>query len=363
MVDYERFISLRQEVEGVERQMNNGILPSAEVLFQLRTRLLNMQDERQQNPASRIFIPDLHLQVLMDRIMALYHRVDQFTLQHQRAGVQANATSGTQTQPFNTPSNIYLASSPTGYQALLVPPGTIAVGPSSLLAPASSHQVEGASAGGPNIAPVIGAQANPAGQAVVENVLRQAVMNQQRRREANEPGAGRYLRRIWLFIRMYFFCYMISEPGTWTRIAFVALAVLIALLSDTDVPQQLHEMVVRPVQRHLEGLAHMGGPAAQAATAQDTRNPANDGPRNIFSAEIWDYLRRAERSIVLFLASLVPGIGERQVEARNAAEAEAERARQEEQERERTREQARTQADAANNGGAEQPQSVASADS
>jgi hypothetical protein len=171
---------------------------------------------------------------------------------------------------------------------------------------------------------------------VAENIVRQALINnQQRRRDenANALGIGRILSRVWLFIRLYFFCYMVSAPDTWTRIFFVTAAALICLLSDTDIPQILHGLIVQPLQRHLEGLAHMGGPG----------QPIRDGPRNGLSGEISDYFRRAERSIALLLASLIPGIGERQVEARNAAEAEAERARQEARDREQQQQQEQEQ--------------------
>jgi hypothetical protein len=89
----------------------------------------------------------------------------------------------------------------------------------------------------------------------------------------------------------------------------------------------------------------MGGPADQSTQRpnQAGENRDNPAPQGMLG-EIIHFLRRAERSIVLLLASLVPGIGERQVEARNAAEAERVRQEQEqEQEREREREREREQ--------------------
>jgi hypothetical protein len=186
---------------------------------------------------------------------------------------------------------------------------------------------------------------------IVENAVRHAVLDQQRRPNHPEqrPGLARHLRRIWLFMRLYFFCYMISDPGTWTRIVFVGCALLFALISDTEIPQQLHGMVLAPIQRHLEGLVHLGEPGEQnartRAQAEATQPATSDHEQdNNVAGGIQHHIRRAERSVLLFLASLVPGIGERQIEARNAAEAaqNAQRARQEE---EQQREQAAPEAD------------------
>jgi hypothetical protein len=205
---------------------------------------------------------------------------------------------------------IYQSVGPQGQNAIILPNFS-----------RTTHQTvqfryQTASTTGPNINVAAGANENPAGRAMAENIVRQALVNNQQRRNenaANPAGIGRFMSRVWLFIRLYFFCYVISAPGTWTRIFFVIAALLISALSDTNVPQVLHGLIVQPLQRHLERLTHMGGPG------QPTENP----PQNHVLGEILDYFRRAERSIVLLLASLVPGIGERQVEARNAAEAEA----------------------------------------
>jgi len=230
---------------------------------------------------------------------------------------------GGRTQSPNTTYPIYQTFNANGSSAVVLPSA-------HLHRPVS---LGGASSSRPNINVAFGANANPADPAMAENLVRQAVINNQRRQDAqaNAPGIGHHLSRLWLFIRLYLFCYMISAPGSWTRILFVFGALLISLLSDTDIPQMLHGLIVQPVQRHLERLAHMGGPGQP--TARD------DGARNGFLGEILDYFRRTERSIVLLLASLVPGVGERQVEARNAAEAEAERVRREASEREQEQDQ------------------------
>ncbi|KAJ6031841.1 hypothetical protein N7540_002573 [Penicillium herquei] len=190
---------------------------------------------------------------------------------------------------------------------------------------------------GPNGAPDRGGHDNIV--ALPRNAAQQVLINQPRPRvQAVEGDAGGALRRIWLFIRLYFFIYMITEPGTWTRTLFVTMAVVVALASSSDITRQVYRMMVGPIQRHIERLALAGGPGEQpvAATAENGNN--QPAPDQNAPDDIWQYLWRAERSLVLLLASLIPGIGERQVQARNAAEAEAERQRQE-RERERERQQ------------------------
>ncbi|KAJ5578575.1 uncharacterized protein N7459_007539 [Penicillium hispanicum] len=348
LAGHQSYLALLMQIGDVERQLEHGSVPSVETLFQIRTQLLECQRNRQRDPVTYSFPGETQLQLTQDRIQRIYQCVDRIT--QQLPLQQRNAFSGA--DPLAEGSNtIYLVTSSDGTQSLIMPPSTniIAAPPQGPILPHTHHT-----------APItrldtgfaLGPQPNDA--AIVQNVVRQAVINHQRRQQGNAAGArgiGQYLRRVWLFVRMYFFIYMISDSGTWTRIIFVTLAVLIALLSDTEIPRQLHGLLIAPVQRHLEGLAHMGGPAQQptnGATGQNANNQPGGPPQDTLAAELWQYLRRAERSLVLLLASLVPGIGERQVQARNAAQAEAERLRQEEQ-RAQEQEQANTAAPSANN--------------
>jgi hypothetical protein len=288
-------------------------------IIQMRNELFQIQDARYRNYfAAR----DGEVESLITRICNLYQRVDQLHV------VQTRFPSW----PFDNSSAIpirraYLVRSPNGFQGILTPPITTGTVQTPLFAQHTSTQT------GP--APVPGPQ-----EGIVGNAVRHAVLDQQRRPNYAERrhGLARHLRRIWLFVRLYFFCYMISDSGTWTRIIFVGCALLFALISDTEIPQQLHGMMVAPIQRHLEGLVHLGEPGEQNAQAQaqaGATQPAtsdHEQDNNVVGG-IQHHIRRAERSVLLFLASLVPGIGERQVEARNAAEAaqNAERARQEEE--------------------------------
>ncbi|KAJ5786695.1 uncharacterized protein N7503_011907 [Penicillium pulvis] len=301
------FRGLQGQVELIEREMAEGITPSMEFLFHVRTRIMQITEGRPLESSSSaglsryVYPEERDVQQLLARVMEVYRRMDQLL---QDPSVRRD-TRGTTVTPSTEP-HVYLATSPNGYQALIMQPREGRLPP-----PEPRHPL--------GVRPIgvqhIGAQ-HAGAQPQQPNDGRQAVLNQQRQRNepANAGAFARHFRRIWLFVRLYFFIYMISESGTWTRILFVTLAAFVALFSDSQLPQLLYGAIVAPVLRHLEALAHMGGPAEQPARA------AVDG--------FWEYFWRAERAVVLLLASLVPGIGERQVRARNAAEAEAERLRQ-----------------------------------
>ncbi|KAJ5596868.1 hypothetical protein N7450_003326 [Penicillium hetheringtonii] len=234
-----------------------------------------------------------------------------------RAGMDGSSSS----QPEAL--RVFLTTQPDGRQSLIFPPGcTISSTPVGVT-PLQPHLGYGSPRPFERIADAINPPVNVEAPQV-------RVANEQRQRDPNANAAGieRYVRRMWMFIRMYFFAYMVSESGTWMRIFLVASAVLFAFFWDTDMSRQLYGAVVAPVQRHLEGLAHMGGPADQAAQAanQDGRNNENAAVQGMPGGSF------------TIPPALVPGIGERQVEARNAAEAERARLEQEqEQERERAR--------------------------
>ena len=173
------------------------------------------------------------------------------------------------------------------------------------------------------------------------------MLNHQRRgNNVEHAGLARHIRRIWLFTRLWLFCYLTSAPGTWRRYIFVGIALLVTFFSETDIPRQFATTIISPIQRHLEGLTHAGGPADRA-----TQTVANDAAAEF---NIWDQIRRAERALVFLFASLVPGLGERHVQARTAADqafvAEQERQARERQEQEQARERERQEQERAQAG-------------
>ncbi|KAI9042174.1 uncharacterized protein KD926_006093 [Aspergillus affinis] len=343
-----RLLQLQPQVTYFEDQVSRGIAPPIDQIIQLRTQLLQLLDEQYRKPQSE---RDSSIEPLLTRVFNIYTRADQLRV------MQATLPSSLQPISTNISGDLessqvsrYLLSSPDGYQGIITSPGT----PQSLQA--TIDAIRAAQASHAAFAPNHGhhqlhhhhpAEAHPnPNAAVMENAVRQAILNQRAGANNGGIGIGRSIRRLWLFVRLYFFCYMFSEPNTWTRVLFVSLAVLAALLSETGYPQQLYRMVVAPVQQHLEGLVHFAPGAETAAGTNNANQPAaaaaRDGGRAGLATELRHNLRRVERSLALFIASLVPGVGERHVEVRNAAEAarNAERTREEEERRQREEEAA-----------------------
>lgn len=323
---------LLPQIALCEDQLNRGIAPPMDQVIRIRSQLFDILDDQYSNPLSE---RDGSIEALLTRVFNIYTRADQLRVSQSRASATMQHN-----EPNGPPNNghaqapIYLLSSPSGYQALVTSPGAVGSIESSLNALRATQASHTTSAHIPH------ANQNP-NAAVMENAVRQAVLHQ--RLGNNEPiGFARNIRRIWLFVRLYFFCYMFSEPGTWSRVLLVAVAVIISLLSETSVPRQLYGMIISPIQRHLEGLVHYSAdehvqPRPQGTEAMGGPRNANESGDNRAAVPtgIRHNIRRVERSLALFLASLVPGVGERHVEVRNAAEAarNAERAREEEERR------------------------------
>lgn len=339
---------LRQQITLCEAQLGQGIPPPIDLIIRIRTQLFNVLDDQYRNPLAE---RDGVIESLLSRVFNIYTRADQLRIVQPTTSLQDHRTNaGLSVDTSRAPA--YLLLSPSGYQALLTSPNTTQVIQTSLASIRSGQTAVPAPV--PGSIPAANTNPNP-NPVILENAVRQAVLNQ-RLRNNGQMGLARNVRRIWLFIRLYFFCYMFSEPGTWSRFFLVTLAVMISLLSETGAPHYLYGLLVAPVQRHLEGLMQFGpdehlqpqptrtgnGPSETQTqpgqTTAETPAIARNG-----RTELRQNLRRVERSLALFIASFIPGVGERHVEARNAAEAAriaAERARAEEEERRRQQEEA-----------------------
>lgn len=346
---------LRHHIALGEDQLSRGIAPPFDHIIRMRTQLFQLLDDQYRNPLAR---RDGSVESLLTRVFNMYTRADQLRVLHTRtlANLQTNlagtvANAGSTTPPF------YLLSSPNGYQGVVASSNAAGTAQASLAA-LRAAQPPGPTPTVPGVPGVPGAdnppnvhhiQPNPA---AMENAVRQAVLNQRLHNNDNQLGLARMVRRMWLFVRLYFFCYMFSEPGTWTRIFFVCLAVIVSLLSDTGIPQQLHGMIIAPVQRHMEGVIERPQRSRTATANQQQQSAANPTPEHRADSQpeaeptgIRHMVRRAERSILFFMASLIPGISEHYIamtnevdsqnaqRAREAEEEEANRHRQEEADR------------------------------
>lgn len=319
---------VQAQIALCEDQLSRGNAPGMEHIIRIRTHLFHHLDAQYLNPLSP---RDGVVESLLTRVFNVYTRADQIRVTQFRTAQHQNHTANPpMMEPVSAP--LHLLTSPDGYQALVASPNgndTIQASLATLRA-AQPHETAPLGHGHPP-----GLQQN-AEAAVLQNAVRQAVLNQHIGNAQNaQLGFARNVRRIWLFIRLYFFCYMFSEPGTWTRILMVCVAVAISLLSETGVPQQLYRMIVAPVRQHFESLVQFGpaNPQPEArARAEHNEQGAGANPARNEDGHLRFNLRRIERSAALFLASLIPGVGERHVQVRNAADA-AERARGEEERR------------------------------
>lgn len=194
------------------------------------------------------------------------------------------------------------------------------------------------------------------------------------------PGGGALAARVgpllWLVVRLVGFVWFFTAGNpSWTRWLMVSGLAFIVFIINTGIFNGLAEQVWGPVRRHLEGLIPLApaprDPAAQAAAlpgaaeqneqanaqagmqqpdaaapagteaTQRRRRPGELDPaetaarlleqhRQANTGWLITQIRRAEHSLLLFLASLVPGVGERHIRAREAENAaiEAERQRQ-----------------------------------
>jgi hypothetical protein len=175
---------------------------------------------------------------------------------------------------------------------------------------------------------------------------------------ANPPAgavAAQIWPHLWLVVRLLgFIWFFTSGSNSWWRIIMISGLAFIVFLASTGV----FNGIADPVRRHLEGLLPLAGPngAHAAIPGNDPAAPQNAGApapavgqaaepagqnqgaaqpppdpaqtaarlleqRRVANANwLWTQIRRAEHAAILFLASLVPGVGERHIAARAAEE-------------------------------------------
>lgn len=188
--------------------------------------------------------------------------------------------------------------------------------------------------------------------------------NQQGDQEENDMFAF-LIQRGWLFLRLYMFMFFLSDPGTWRRWLFLTIAIVVCILPRNN---PLNDALAL-ARRHIDNLLGPPQPQARRQRAAQTvvgrdgqqaqQNPSGNAsarravrPGHVRGAVqmtpeeaaarlvrqhqdrnpniIRDTLYRVEQAAALFLASLIPGVGERHVRAREEARREAQRAAEEE---------------------------------
>lgn len=278
-------------------------------------------------------------------------------------------------------SLVWLLSSPDGPAALLLAPGhgyfTSLLTPSSESAQASTENTSSAS--GPrnqnlvdNSNRLVATRSVPAGLtpseassrvppepnvAAAAQPMHPAAPPPEQRRPAQDEEEndlfGLIIQRGWLFLRLYMFTFVLSESGTWRRYLLLAMAVIVCLMPRENPFNQLFISL----RRHIDNVI---GPELPPAADQRRRDDLQDRAPRIrrrrrdsrrmptpeeTAARLMqehaqrnpdtmrDTLFRIERAVALFLASLIPGVGERHVQAREQARQQARHEEQREQAR------------------------------
>ncbi|KAL8664058.1 MAG: hypothetical protein Q9202_003350 [Teloschistes flavicans] len=165
---------------------------------------------------------------------------------------------------------------------------------------------------------------------------------------------------LWLLVRLCGFVYFFTAGGGSRRAILLGIAAFVVFIANTGALRPLLRGLWDPVRRHVEGLIPLAAPGVQDqgqrpenqrqqaantenATEAAAGDPSSDGDQpNALVQNPRDHnaslVRRVERAIALFLASLVPGVGERHIAARGAAAAAENRRLEGEREREQERE-------------------------
>ena len=290
----------------------------------------------------------------------------------------------------NSDNSVYLLSSPSGPYALLVSPSGLYTAPWHFPTLTSSNsdpnlnQTLDQSSNGTTFSPQSESHENnshlsqansnlngrtprmaqPSSQ-IQPGMERQQQPQQEQQEQPNQfqdlaralvPMGG----HIWLLVRLFGFVYFFTGGGGYVRTIVLGLCALVVFIAQSGVFRPFLQSVWEPLRRHLENILPLAANdrIAQGANAGNNANGARDRaapgaeavPTPHQAAErllreherrdgsiIRQNLRRLERALALFVASLVPGVGERHIAARDAAEAarrEEERLREENARRE-----------------------------
>ena len=328
-------------------------------------------------------LPEDVASALRTRLADLSHHSSQLRENlHSHLIRAAHERVASQRAPQGTESSaVYILSSPSGPHALLVSPSGMyttpwqypslgAITPHSMTNPTTAAPAQNQ----PNNNDPFDGQQLPADEAQLTRGPQQApqpadaaqVAQVQQQQEVNQ---ARDLARVliplgghlWLLIRLFGFVYFFTAGAGWRRTMLLGLIAGLVFIAQTGIFRPVIQGIWDPIRRHAEGLVPLAANERPLAGADgDNANrrgtqPANREPTPQEAAErllqerdgqdvsyVRQSFRRIERAVALFVASLVPGVGERHIAAREAAEAarqveareREERAKREEEERE-----------------------------
>lgn len=354
---------LEQSLSSIESALAGGTAPGEPIFESARTLLQHMSNEQD--------VPATTTTTLRNRLDSLSTQAD-----HLRASLNSILMRVISEQhpvqrppPTASSSPIYLLSSPSGPHALLVSPSGMYTTPWQFpgLAVPNPNPVLHQTSDIPTPTQPLNPTNEPnAPQPAANNP--QAVQEPQQQQQEQQANQARDLIRIllplgghiWLLVRLFGFVYFFTAGGGHRRAILLGLCAFIVFIAQTGLFRPFLQSTWEPFRRHIENLLPLANNDRRllpnAAVAGNNANPEGQGTQQangvptpqqaaqrllrereqIDRSIMRQYLRRAERAIALFVASLVPGVGERHIAARDAAEAAI---REQEREREREREQ------------------------
>ncbi|KAL9005564.1 MAG: hypothetical protein Q9188_001656 [Gyalolechia gomerana] len=212
-------------------------------------------------------------------------------------------------------------------------------------------------------------QNQASGPPIPMNDIAQAQLRQQQQQDQARDLARILIPlggHLWLLIRLFGFVYFFTAGGGHRRAILLGIGAFIVFIANTGAFRPLFRSLWEPVRRHVEGLIPLAaagggrherqqrrnsqhqpqnrvrndavaqnpnpdpngnppntrvGPLRHNRRSQHPRDPTELAERLLRERHDQSIFRRVERAVALFLASLVPGVGERHIAARDAAEA------------------------------------------
>ncbi len=390
---------VEENLSAIESALANSNAPHESVFQTLRTQLQTLRDDGDTSTETLKSLAT-RLELVSARTDELRARVDD-AIARVLAGNPSTSTPPSPipsaTANRNVSNAVYLLSSPSGPHALLVSPSGLYTAPwqfpilSDRTATPIAHHT-------PNPFPSATAftqtrrmpienpaepshatsslnmrtpqqqPAQPPIQPQPEQPHQQPPVQQEQREQVNQVGElARALLplggHIWLLVRLFGFVYFFTGGGGHVRGIILGVCALMVFVAQTGVFRPFLQSIWDPLRRHVENILPLAANdrplVAQGNNAGNDANALRDQavaggnvvPTPHQAAErllrerdqrdegiFRQNLRRLERALALFVASLVPGVGERHIAARDAAEAarrrEVERLREENARRE-----------------------------
>lgn len=385
-----------QELLSIQSAVARGIAPPISVFENVRTILRNVETaEGAMHLRSRLdhlsMQADQQRMSLNNTLMRVLSEQQATTLSTQRGG------SGVSQNRSTEQSSVYLLSSPSGPQALLVSPWGTYTAPwhAPMLAGSGIPLIMQQHGHLPPTPHVPGMHATTTAP---QNPPANNAPPQPQQQQGQQANDARDLLRliipfgghIWLLIRLFGFVYFFTAGGGSRRAVLLGAFAFLVFIAQTGIFRPLVRGVWEPIRHHVEGLLPIPGnePAAPVRGAGGTQNPPTpiaeggaaprdrqptpqDAAARLLQEReqrdtgvVREQIRRIERAVALFVGSLVPGFGERHIAARDAAEAirQAELRQREETARRQEEERNAQSSGEGNNGdmqpnpGQEQPQ-------